>query len=386
MKQKVSRRRYVRVVVWAIAGMAVFSAATVQANDFRRKYGRLIGKNTDERWIALEDAQDQQFRFKYNDDTTVTNRSGVSPTAASQVLDGLIGSLELGSILRVSYAETPTASAESVAHEIVIMPDSGRSDYLLLFGIEFSDERDDFSQQDLVLDFVTLQRRLAHVSDDDGHARAIQSYVAFGSKTIPVEEPDQGSEPDSGSDQSGDEGAASGSNDANGNGTGDSTEFDTFLKSRKAIALELGVGYVWESRRSDDVLGFGPVFKAGIQSVSDSSESTSTGNNTSLFFAGGVRFTRTSRTIASAQPKILAFTDIVVGRFDNFLSAEQAQAAGQDIEDRRWPRVAITAMQKLIGDIYVGVRANVGPGRDDLRFFVSAVLDVSVLGGVVGGS
>jgi hypothetical protein len=224
--------------------------------------------------------------------------------------------------------------------------------------------------------------------------------------------------------QSNDSASAGTAQNGGGGAGGQTSSLDTFIKSRKAASLHVGVylpfrtGH-WtvpaqDSNKSDDYYSFflAPLAKAGFTTIIDNGNSPTSAPNTGRFFTSytyGVRLgvfhdhkTDTGYDTNKAS-ELVSYVDITLGRFGNFesfrdLTAERGlTATTHEFLRRRDYRYSFEGLLKIPQSIFVvGFNANIGATRypgdrllagqldrahpysivhDDLRFFFGARLD-----------
>lgn len=264
------------------------------------------------------------------------------------------------------------------------------------FGIQFSAQAGDFSKQDAVLGYFsdTLISEWGETQKFRWHTFFNLDLVAIPNKEAVADE--DGTD-DSEGDSSGTSTPVAGTSVASigmtgalpavsqqreGNGTDSS--FETFLASRKSLALEIGTYLAWEFFAvGDDVLTIGPLLEGGIATITEKDLVASDGTTITVddtvkhFFAIGARFTHHQRvTQEKVNPEMLRTVDVLYGMFENFRSPTT-----DDLE----PRVLFKAWLRIPGSlpIYTGVAANLGEGPDDLRLFAALQFDLNKIVGAV---
>lgn len=151
------------------------------------------------------------------------------------------------------------------------------------------------------------------------------------------------------------------------------------LQTHQAVLVQGGVylplfleDTTWQFRGDRHALFFGPLLKAGLQSVGDDPRAGLYG-----LYGAGVRFGH-YRFLNTFEPKnvapeLISYMDIAVGKWENF---ERFNAQGRRILP--W-RTHVEARLKIPGaplPFQTGFDANLGAGRDDLRFLFSVHFDI----------
>lgn len=285
-----------------------------------------------------------------------------------------------GSVIRVNYL-CPAGAAIAfgcacAATRVQVVEVRGIWRHSLTFGVEFSQERGDFSEQDAILGFSTdtLLKQWGQTNKNRFH-----SHLEVGLVAVPNE---QTSSP-----------ATDGEDGSDGQqpppGNGSEGELETFLASRKSISMQVGGYWVRELRRGDDVLNLGLVGKYGFHSLANHEEeqgaddpvAAATEDTVKSFYAAGFRFAHHKQVPPGVNPEILRSVEVLVGHYENFLSKSELAALGVENPKDQRLRVVIDGRLRLPGKmpVYTGMLANLGEGKDDVRLFVALRFDIEKL-------
>jgi hypothetical protein len=311
--------------------------------------------------------------------------------AATKVYaDGIeivIAGLRDNAYVRVYHRGDPTVVVERID---VIKP-YGAYDGIwrktIAFGMEFAQERGDFSEQDLIL----------QVSNDTmlwpkkrGRTRW-HSYVDIGLRTIPNAEGDTEAKEDR--VDGGDSSSAALSGRTLTIAQTDSV-VETFLASRKAVHVETGLYVVWELQRETQVLNYGVGTAHGFNTITefDDEEARARGTEDTVnrFHTVFFRLAMHDLVPPGVNPRYMWTFDLGYGYFENFFSKEELEDLEDefnvgDPEDRR-NRFIADAQMRIPGtrNLFLGIVANVGKGSDDVRLYGTIDLDLDVLRSAIG--
>jgi hypothetical protein len=235
----------------------------------------------------------------------------------------------------------------------------------IAFGIEFAQEREDFSEQDLMVQVSTD----AMLSSEKGGGRW-HSYVDVGLRSIPNAEGDTKAKEDPGDTVS--------------------EKLETFLASRKALRVETGTYWVKEIPKGNDVLNWGFGTAHGFNTITDFDEdeerAPGTEDTVNRFHTVFFRLAMHELVPQGVNPLQTWNLDLGGGYFENFFKKDELRALQEEgftvgkIENRRWRFVA-DAQMRIPGtrDLFLGINVNVGKGSDDVRLFGTAELDLDAL-------
>jgi hypothetical protein len=166
---------------------------------------------------------------------------------------------------------------------------------------------------------------------------------------------------------------------------------DQFLASRKGAILQVGVyapfygpQTAWVHDGAVNALFVAPLFRAGIQTITGNDDGTPTvngkGETDDVFHFWGAGFGIGHQKLSgttSQTPEIVSYLHIVVGKSEAFQF--RREPGGPVIDD--W-RTMIEGRLKIPNTpLQVGMDANLGHGRDDIRFVFGTRFDIGELFG-----
>lgn len=237
----------------------------------------------------------------------------------------------------------------------------GRFRFGIMTGAMISQKRNNFSDTDLFLRFLgdtTWQGnpRAPRQGDTDVQLSNVHSQISLTFETIP-----------------------------------DVTPGDDFTHSEKALTLEGALDwriFGWNLDNETDAttgeitydrLSVGPLVKTGLQTITEDRDPASDLDSVNHYTAFGIRVAEEVRSSKVINPGLFRYLDLTRGTVENFdgerwlfegvLRANLTQDA-QDEEARTW---------------FIGFKANLGSGPDDLRIFIGTDNALQYLASVVEG-
>jgi hypothetical protein len=311
---------------------------------------------------------------------TIDARGGFSVALSMPVMEG--------ATLRATAFTDAAASTPSTPADVVDPGDWGRVRAYFAGGMVFSKGRDDFSQQDLTLAFVidkswlqagpfSIRRRGA--KDGPGGAIRVRSLNTFFDArltSLPVLASDAEAAPAAPSEPP--------------------APLDQFISSKKGAVVQAGAylpiygrATSWRHQGAPNALFVAPVVRGGIQTLTGDDRTvegeTLGGDDVFNFFSVGVGLGhyKLSDSIDRA-PEIISYLHVTWGRYEGFEIVPDAVNA-PDVRERPW-RTAIEGRLKIPETPFqIGFDANVGKGRDDVRFSFTTRFDIGELIGKVKG-
>jgi hypothetical protein len=316
-----------------------------------------------------------------------------TPLLAGQIVQAI------GSTPAEEAGQQPTLTPPC-REEVTAVGDWGRVRAYFAGGGIFSKEHEDFSQIDPALTFVMdtnwwsavdpespagialLADRNAAQKTRRFRPRAINGYFGVRLTSVPVAP------------------QAGGQAEEDGGGTGeaatDTTSADAFLKSRKAVLVETGAyvpfysgGMVWTDERTRErhALFIAPVARVGILTNTgangSSEEARRFGEDDVFRYWGigvGIGFMKLSYSTNRAS-EVVSYLHAIVGKAENF---ETRKVTGTDDQGeplfgppKAGRRIMVEGRLKIPESVFqVGFDANLGRGRDDLRFIFGMRFDL----------
>ena len=251
------------------------------------------------------------------------------------------------------------------SNQVEELGDWGRARANFAFGAVFSKEREDFSKSDPYLNFSLDWNWLQREKDQRNFTYLFNTFFETRLTTIPVDPDKQDSE-----------------TPPTEPAKCDPAVPDGFLCSRKSVMVQIGT-YLplylndrlsWTHRGNRNVLFVAPILKAGMNTLTDDGEK---GRNLMTFYSGGLRFghfdvgkfTTPPSLPREVAPRLISYLDITIGKWQNL----------EYLGERRL-RTEFEGRVKIPGlPMRFGFDANVGKGRDDLRFLIDTSFDVGKL-------
>jgi hypothetical protein len=398
-----------RILIWAAVALA--AGAVTHGQPARRGENLQGGERSRPEANARTDVA--EVRFKSFDApsgrlTVDANGTGITLRAAGVVVEAAgqainLDGLRPGTNVQLTYQHPPADGKLDIAQRcacneactathVRLDYESGLWRNEFAFGVEFSQEHADFSEQDAVLNY----RSDTLLWESPG--RRWRTHLGFniGLLTIPNEEAAKVAEEDGSSQPPGsraklqrESGPAAAEEDA--------TTFDDFLASRKSLSLsiDLSVPRTW-SLGGEDLLNLGLLLRGGLNTITDFEERSApdpettgapppgTEDTVNHFFNVGVRFAHHRRTSRGVNPEILRFMEVAYGYYENFFDEKQLASIGLEGEDSRRHRLVFNAQLRIPGSlpVFAGLRANVGRGSDDVRAHVALRFDFNRLAAI----
>lgn len=140
----------------------------------------------------------------------------------------------------------------------------------------------------------------------------------------------------------------------------------------------------WRFKDTDNALFFAPLVRLGLLATSNGPVDIVDENEKPALFrhlygshSYGVRFGhfKLDPRGQSVAPELISFLDVTVGKFDNFRLIKGDAPSTTDVVP---VRTEFTGRFKIPETpIYVGFTANLGRGKDDMRFFFGTRFDIS---------
>ncbi len=377
-----------------------------------------------ELWLIAGEGNDRTNLTDNNGNQVLVRLAASSNVANSQFDIKLTDALLQGQRVYLKEVYDDGAVLSANIYRVSQFGNWGRVKAYFTSGFLLSQDQGSFSQSSLFLAF-TLDKTWAMPGGHDQNRRIPGFNTFFETRltAIPVTACTT-------SNTSGSSGSGSGSTTTNqssacvqsSTGGTTTTPLDTFLASRKAARLGIGVylPYVvstWTYRGTPQSLFIAPLAELGVdtpvssisqtQPASTSSSTTSTSgtvtpvNPTTFYnqYEYGARLGHYTMTKSESEaPESISYLDVTVGRFSNLESFVQQGTSGPTDLRRRLYRVHLEGILKVPGTpLIIGFSANVGQetiglgnthivqrAGDDLRFLFGARFDVAKLVSKIG--
>lgn len=263
----------------------------------------------------------------------------------------------------VSARQGPNGVISSAQIVAAALYDWGRVRAYFAANVVFSKERDEFSQQDLGISF-NLDKNWVW-----GKTLNFNTYFEASLTAIPVKAKEGDPAPTDPPPPPPTE-----------------TPGEAFLASKKAAVLQGGAylpwsahSWIWSFDGKDNALFVAPIAKAGFQTITNgqvTAEADVFGKDDVFsFFSAGIRLGHFKLSDSpSIAHELISYLDITPGKWENF---EVVDTNGK--RDNRM-RVGIEGRLKIPATpLLVGFDANLGKGKDDLRFVFGTRFDIGEL-------
>lgn len=239
---------------------------------------------------------------------------------------------------------SPPIAAADLEH-----PRKGRFVYEILTGVEFSQDREEFSEENFFLRFAgdTSWHTDHHVEERSSWLGDVHSSVAITLASIPAPETDGSEE---------------------------------FLTSKKAVSFSFGAeSRAWKLPGEESTLFVGPILRGGFSTLLDSPDANEDVDTVSSFYGAGFRIGEMPKLRDSCNATLIRFVDVHYSRYE-YLDDEW-----------RWTFDALLRPRtESASGFFLGARALVGSGEDDVRIYAGISIDpeavekaISSIGGLV---
>ena len=287
-------------------------------------------------------------------------------------------------------------------------------------GVILSKENNEFSEQDLYASF-NLDKTwlgLGKTPEKQKKGFLINSFFDVRLTALPVTSIDPAKKDNGGTGNGGGNGGGSGNGGETGNnGTGSSlnaapgqfqdapatpkrvtSQMDNLLASRKAALFQAGLylplypeAFTWDYLGRKNALFLAPLAKAGFQTLTSEdaaagqSQVEAVADDVSNFFGFGARIGHYQLSGNNDEShQLISYLDIVMGRWENFDLKEEFEVEGAPniVELTRPWRLGLEGRLKIpLSPFSIGFDANLGDGRDDIRFIFGTRFDIGKLFG-----
>ena len=235
---------------------------------------------------------------------------------------------------------------------------SGRFTYEILTGVEFSQDKGEFSEENFLLRFVgdtSWRRESAYPDWYLSWLNDVHSSVAVTLSSIPAKEIDTDT------------------------ATGTT---DEFLTSKKAVTFAFGAESRWFKlaevgpEKEKQTLFFGPIVRGGFSTLTESAEDTATVtedvDSVNSFYGAGIRIGEgPASTDDDFNPRLVRYVDVHYSHYEN-------------LDGNRLTFDALLRPKSGKG-FFIGARALVGEGEDDVRIYAGISLSTDALESAISG-
>jgi hypothetical protein len=231
-----------------------------------------------------------------------------------------------------AVAEPDEPASEALSDALSL----GRFTFEFLGGAEFSQDRNEFSEVNLYLKFCgdTGWRRESEHAPACGDFADVHTLIDLSLASIPTEQEEPGS--------------------------------GEFVTSKKAVTFAFGV----ESRAiklnpvDEHSLFLGPLARGGFQTLTEPAEANEDVDSVNSFWGVGLRMGDYA-DLAQFNPPLQRYVEVYYGGYEAFGA-------------QRWTFDALLRTDAASG-FFVGAKAIVGPGQDDVRVFAGFALNLGAL-------
>jgi hypothetical protein len=182
-----------------------------------------------------------------------------------------------------------------------------------------------------------------------------------------------------------------------GNITAGTDDFGNFIANKKGVLMQVGAyapifdhdRMTWTYQGSKNALFFGPLGRAGVQTLFDRSgladASVFQDNDLFNFFALGARFGHYRLSGSDDRaPRLISYLDVTRGRWQNLerrVPTGEREPNGGELFVRKRPwRWALEGRLKIPSmPFQIGFDSNIGEGPDDMRFLIGTNFDIDSL-------
>jgi hypothetical protein len=313
----------------------------------------------------LEDKANNKFDIEWDPVNPGVSTRQFTITFKTPIVSGSLVKVIINGVASISTSVTPA-----------IDYDWGRVRAYFSGGVVFSKERGEFKDQDLAFGF-NLDKNWYQ---GEKLFKAFNTFFETRLTTIPVPAETKTEVP---GDMP----------------TETKTEIDSFLASKKSAMMQIGAyapmyaqSWRWHHDGFENALFVAPLLKAGILTISNNPDTAESkifgGDDVFNFKAGGFRLGHYKLLNDKNQaPELISYLDITLGKWENFevlvpksskvVVNTGAEPEREQIRKLRWGfegrlRVPFTPLQ-------IGFDANLGKGRDDVRFIFGTRFDIGTL-------